>query len=90
VKQSAYPDPNPDPNPNPDTDTGRQIEETHLFLLRVWVDESGPGQRRWQGKVQSVVYGEAYNFSEWPALIGYLLRMLPGLEDGQTPTGEGD
>ena len=69
----------------------QQEDETHLlFLLRVWVHDPGDGQKRWHGKVQNIVYGEAQHFKEWSALIDCLLSMLPSLDTEQPSLAEGD
>ena len=72
------------------SNTSRQGEESYLFLLRLWADDGANGQRRWHGRVQNIVHGEARNFAEWPALIDCLQSMLPGVETGQPPVVEGD
>ncbi len=54
---------------------GRRSGRSHLFLVRVWVEEAGNKQTEWCGKVQQVVSGEAHNFRNWPMLIDLLLAM---------------
>lgn len=53
---------------------------SELFTVRLWQEERGNDQVEWLGKVQHVSTGEAYYFHEWPTLITFLLRWLPGSE----------
>jgi hypothetical protein len=50
---------------------------SHLFTLRVWLEDLGGGQSEWRGKVQHVLSGEARYFRDWDTLITYLQDMLP-------------
>lgn len=62
--------------------------DTRLFLLRMWVESEGDSERAWRGKVLDVVSGEAHLFTDGPALLDHLLRMLPPAEgppDPQSP-----
>jgi hypothetical protein len=58
---------------------GRQLEGTHLFLVRLQAEELDEGEVQWHGRVQRVVSGETYTFAGWPDLIEHLLTMLPNL-----------
>lgn len=51
---------------------------SHLFTLRLWAEDIGNDQTEWRGRVQYVPSGEAHYFRDWPTLITYLLKMLPG------------
>ncbi len=55
---------------------GRRSRRSHLFLVRVWVEEGGNEQTEWCGKVQQVVSGEVHNFRNWPMLVDLLLAMV--------------
>jgi hypothetical protein len=50
---------------------------THLFTVRVWLEELGAGQMEWRGEVQYVVSGEVRYFRDWPTLIALVQAMLP-------------
>jgi len=50
---------------------------THLFTVRLWLEELGEGQREWRGEVHYVVSGEVRYFRDWPTLIALLQAMLP-------------
>jgi hypothetical protein len=58
-------------------DTGRQQYQSHLFTLRVWLEELGDGRAEWRGQLQHVLSGETRYFREWPTLLALLLAMLP-------------
>ena len=45
---------------------GSSKQETRLFTLRMWQEETGDGQREWRGKVQALPEGEANNFRDPP------------------------
>lgn len=53
---------------------------SHLFTVRLWVENIGEGQMEWRGRVQHVTSGEAYYFRDWSTLITHLLQMLPQTE----------
>ena len=50
---------------------------SHLFTVRLWVEELGNGKSEWRGKVQHVTSGEVRYFREWTTLIAFLLMPLP-------------
>jgi hypothetical protein len=54
---------------------GRRSARSHLFLVRVWVEEAGDEQTEWCGKVQQVVSGEAHDFRNWLMLVDLLMTM---------------
>ncbi len=49
---------------------------SHLFTVRLWLEEVESGRSEWRGKVQQVSTGEAHYFREWEALVSLLLKML--------------
>lgn len=63
-----------------DTD---QQKPSHLFLLRVWPDENGDGQEKWEGKIQYVLTGETEVFSDWASLNALLQSMLAEENDSK-------
>lgn len=65
---------------NASTDNAQPAPRTHLFTVRVWLEELGTGQTEWRGQVQYVVSGEVHYFREWPALVALLQAMLPKKE----------
>ncbi len=60
--------------------TGHQ-QRTHLFTVRLWLEDLGAGQTEWRGEVQYVVNGEKRYFRDWPALVALLQTMLPQQSD---------
>lgn len=60
-------------------DTEGQQARSHLFTVRVWVEELGDGEREWRGKVQHVPSGEVCYFREWSKLLMFLVEVLPTL-----------
>ena len=63
------------------TDTKHHEDLSYLFMVRVWAEDESDGRKKWCGKVQNVVYGNAQSFHDLPALVDHLLAMLPDLED---------
>ena len=48
---------------------------SHLFVIRLWEENLGAGEREWRGRVQSIATGEAVHFRDWPGLVTVLSRM---------------
>ena len=65
-------------------DTSRQQYQSHLFTVRLWAEDLGDGRAEWRGQVQHVLSGETRYFREWPALIAWLVTMLPPTETAPT------
>ena len=63
------------PKPPPVQDD-REPVHAQLFMLRIWREELGQGQREWRGKVQHVTSGEARYFRDWATLIAVLQEIL--------------
>jgi hypothetical protein len=61
-------------------DAGRQQHQSHLFTLRVWLEDLGDGRAEWRGQVQHVLSGETHYFRQWETLVALLLAMLPPAE----------
>jgi hypothetical protein len=58
----------------------RPRPHSHLFTVRLWVEELGDGQTEWRGQVQHVVSGEKRHFRDWSSLLAFLLAKLQELE----------
>ncbi len=54
---------------------------SELFTVRLWQEDLGDGCVEWRGKVQHVLSGQVHYFRSWSGLIGYLVKMLPALEN---------
>ena len=61
-------------------DQAPQPPHTHLFTVRLWLEELGAGQTEWRGEVHHVVSGETRYFRDWPTLVALLQAMLPKKE----------
>jgi len=49
---------------------------SHLFMVRVWLEDLGDGKQEWRGKVQCVTGGEVKYFRDWQTLLEDLQVML--------------
>jgi hypothetical protein len=72
------------PPEEPNVETGQPQKQSQLFTVRLWAEDLGNGRTEWRGQVQHVLSGEVHYFREWPALIAWLIAMLPPTET--TPT----
>lgn len=54
----------------------RSHPSSHLFAVRLWVEDLGDEQIEWRGQVQHVLSGEAHYFRDWPELEAYLMAMV--------------
>jgi len=66
-------------------DTGRQQYHSHLFTVRLWMENLGDGRAEWRGQVQHVLSGETHYFREWPTLLALLQAMLSPAEADSAP-----
>jgi len=60
----------------PDKSLEHSVGDSHLFTLRIWLEDVGGGKTVWRGKVQHVSSGEVRYVHDWPALEGFIERML--------------
>ncbi len=62
-------------------DANHLARKSHLFTLRLWLEDLGSGQSDWRGKVQHVNSGDVCYFQGWPSLLtfleGKLLKTCP-------------
>lgn len=49
---------------------------SHLFTIRVWVEEDTDNQMQCRGKLQHIPSGEIRHFRDWAALIPLMLDLL--------------
>ncbi len=52
--------------------TGR----SHVFTLRLWLEELGGSQREWRGWIQNIKPGQAIYFRDWQSMIRFLQENL--------------
>ena len=57
-----------------DPDQPRQ--NSHLFMLRMWLEDLGNGQTDWRGKVQHVNSSEVRYFRDWSTLEAFVEELL--------------
>jgi hypothetical protein len=62
-------------------DTGRQQYQSHLFTVRLWLEDLGDGRAEWRGQLQHVLSGETHYFRQWETLLALLRAMLPAKTD---------
>ncbi|MFL5804180.1 MAG: hypothetical protein ACJ8CR_20840 [Roseiflexaceae bacterium] len=61
-------------------DADRQPHHSHLFTVRLWIENLGDGRTEWRGQVQHVLSGETRYFRDWSTLLALLRAMLPPAE----------
>ncbi len=67
-------------------DAGHLAQRSHLFVLRLWIEDLGSGQTDWRGKVQHVNSGEVGYFRDWPALEHFVEGLLLKISVEEKPT----
>jgi hypothetical protein len=58
------------------SDPDQPAQDSHLFMLRLWLEDLGGGRTDWRGKVQHVTSGEARYFRDWPTLQAFVEELL--------------
>lgn len=58
-----------------------QCSRTHLFMVRVWIEDLGDGRTEWRGQVKHVMSGEVRYFRSWSTLIRHLKAVLSSAQD---------
>jgi hypothetical protein len=53
-----------------------QSHPSHLFTLRVWLQDVDEETQEWRGRIHHVESGQTRYFRDWSALIPVLLTML--------------
>src|SRR5262249_22220941 len=61
---------------------------THLFTVRLWLEDLGEGQREWRGEVRYVVSDEVRYFRDWQTLVELLQAMLPRTGSTRLPVAD--
>ena len=56
-------------------------QHSHLFTVRLWLEDLGDGQCEWRGQVKDIESGEEGYFRDW--------EMMPNLIQQMLPMGEG-
>ena len=53
---------------------------THLFTVRLWVEQFGGDQREVRMQIQHVLSGETRYFRTWPDVVAFLLAQMQALD----------
>jgi hypothetical protein len=56
---------------------------SHLFTLRLWVEELGDGRAEWRGQVTYLPTGQTHYFRRWDQLQETMRQCLPRFELAQ-------
>ena len=60
-----------------------QDRKSHLFTIRVWLEDLGESQTEWRGKIQHVLSGEVRYFRDWSGLVEQMKAMAHGAESSE-------
>jgi hypothetical protein len=52
---------------------------SHLFMVRVWIEELGDGAREVRMQVRHVLSGETRHFRAWPEIAAYMQAKMAAL-----------
>ena len=52
-------------------------ERSHLFTVRVWLEELDDGRHEWRGQAAHVMSGETGYFRRWSNLVKFMKHHLP-------------
>ena len=69
---------------------GSARPRTHLFTVRVWLEDLGENGCEWRGRVQHAASGEVRYFREWTTLADHLMAMLPPAGSKRERSAEGE
>jgi len=53
---------------------------SHLFTVRLWLEDLGDGRTERRGKMKHILSGEVRYFRDWPTLIALLQALLAEAE----------
>ncbi len=56
-----------------------QHAQTHLFMVRIWLEDMGESKTEYRGKVQHVLSKEVRYFRGWSMLIMVLHELINSL-----------
>ena len=63
---------------------------SHLFTLRLWLEDLGNGQTDWRGSIQHVSSGEARYFRDWPTVETFVEGLLCTIDAEGIHAAEGE
>jgi hypothetical protein len=56
----------------------QDVVHSHLFLVRIWMEDLGEGESEWRGRVQDVMRGESAYFRNFQGLVLVLEQIVDG------------
>ena len=59
---------------------------THLFTMRLWIEQSSQFQKEVRGRVQHVLSGDVDYFRSWAELTAFLDAKVQELENKESHT----
>jgi hypothetical protein len=62
------------PKPSTAANLPEFAHRSHLFTVRVWLEDLGDGRSEWRGKVQHTLDGEACYFRDWQTLVAFIVE----------------
>lgn len=71
-------------------DAEHASQKSHLFMLRLWLEDLGSGQSDWRGKVQHVNSGEARYFRDWQTLEAFMEGLIRKMAPRETNAAESE
>ncbi len=57
-------------------DADRPAQRSHLFMLRLWLEDLGNGQTGWRGKIQHVNSSEVRYFRNWATMEAFVEELV--------------
>jgi hypothetical protein len=58
----------------------RHHTQSHLFTIRLWVEEVDQGVLEWRGVIRHTLSGETHYFREWATMTAVLKEALSKME----------
>ncbi len=52
-----------------------QPRGSYQFIVRLWAEDLGGGEREWRGKAQNIATGEFAYFRGWPGLTAAIQKI---------------
>ena len=67
-----------------------QLPDSHLFMVRVWMETAENGQMQYRGRLQHVPSGEIRHFRGCESLPALMLEILQSYTDPEFVLEDGD
>ena len=59
----------------------QESDHSHLFVVRVWTEQTGEEPLEHRGRVQHALSGETRHFRDWPTLVEFLVEQMAQWEE---------